>query len=232
VPAYSPVLAIVTGVLEVAAVVYALSGPGRKRILRPVGAILLFLAGYQFAEVAVCARPAVPLFSRLAYLVITWLPPLGLWLAAVLDAGRVRALRTVAAFYAAAAAGLCAWIAIDGGVIGRSVCETVLARYFPVAPFEIAYGIFYHTGILGLVFGCGLALAQADDAVARKHLANLQLGVLGFVFPSLAVRLLFSGPGPGDPLPSVMCHFALVLALSLVALVARERRSVPGPEAA
>jgi hypothetical protein len=49
----------------------------------------------------VCARPAVPIYSRLAYLVITWLPPLGLWPAAVLDAGRVRALRTVAVLYAA-----------------------------------------------------------------------------------------------------------------------------------
>lgn len=56
--AYSPILALVTGVLEVAAGVYALVGPGRKPILRPVAVILFLLAGYQFAEVAVCSNPA------------------------------------------------------------------------------------------------------------------------------------------------------------------------------
>ena len=70
-----------------------------------------------------------------------------------------------------------------------------------------------------------LAMAGAGDAASRKHLANLQLGVLGFIAPSLAVRMLFD-EGPGDLLPSVMCHFALVLAVSLFGLVVRERKFV------
>ena len=44
-PEYSPILAAVTGAFEVLAAVYTLTGPGRKRILRPVGLILLLLAG-------------------------------------------------------------------------------------------------------------------------------------------------------------------------------------------
>jgi hypothetical protein len=228
-PEYSPALAVVTGVLELAAAAYALAGPGRKTVLRPVAAILLLLAGYQFVEVAVCAHPAVPIYSRLAYLVITWLPPFGLWLAAVLDERRTRTLGGVASFYSAAAAGLSVWIAVASGVIDRSVCEAVLARYFPTAPFDLAYAVYYQTGLVAVVFGSGIAMASAGDGVARKHLANLQLGVLGFIFPSLAVRLLDSGPGRGDALPSVMCHFAVVLAASLVGLVARERRSAQRP---
>jgi len=42
------------------------------------------------------------------------------------------------------------------------------------------------------------------------------------MIPSLAVRVLM--PGPGDILPSVMCHFAILMAASLVAMAARERR--------
>lgn len=57
-PEYSPILAGITGAFEVLAAMYTLTGPGRKRILRPVGLILLLLAGYQFAELAVCANPA------------------------------------------------------------------------------------------------------------------------------------------------------------------------------
>jgi hypothetical protein len=225
-PAYSPVLGLVTGILEVGAAVYVLSGPGRKTILRPVAAILFFLAAYQFAEIAVCARPDMLILSRLAYLIITWLPPLGLWLATVLDARRIRALEPVSLFYFFVASALSIWIITIPGAITRSVCELVLARYFPSGPFDVIYAIFYQTGLLTVVFGSGAAMAKADDAVKRKHLANLQLGVLGFMFPSLAVRLLFPGR-PGDPLPSVMCHFAAILAASLVGLAVRERRRAP-----
>jgi hypothetical protein len=223
-PDYSPILAILTGVLEVAAGLYALSGPGRKTVLRPVAVILFLLAGYQFAEVAVCARPNALVLSRLAYLDITWMPPFGLGLAVVCAERWRKALRAVAAFYFAAAAVLCVWILADGGVITRSVCELVIARYFVARPFDLAYGLFYQSGLLWVVFGAGLALAGAGDAVARKHLANLQLGVLGFIAPAVVVRMLFDD-GPGDLLPSVMCHFALVLAVSLVGLIVRERRS-------
>ena len=69
-------------------------------------------------------------------------------------------------------------------------------------------------------------MVRAGDAAARKHLASLQLGVLGFMFPAIAVRILVAGPG--DVLPSAMCHFALILAASLVALVIRERRLASG----
>ena len=227
-PPYSPILALVTGGFEVLAGVYALRGPGRKAILRPVAALLFLLAGYQFAEVAVCARPAVAVFSRLAYLDITWLPPAGLWLAGILAARRGKILRTVALLYAAAAAALGAWIMLDPAVITRSVCSLVLARYFPHAGFDIAYGLFYQTAMLWIVFGSGIAMAGGRDAELRKHLANLQLGVLGLMFPAIAVRLLVSGSG--DLVPSAMCHFALILAASLVALVLRERKvAAAGP---
>jgi hypothetical protein len=209
-------------VLEVLAGIYTLSGSGRRTVLRPVGGILFLLAGYQFAEVAVCARPSALILSRLAYLVITWLPPLGLWLAAVLAARGGKVLRSLSLCYLVAACGLAVWILADPGLISRSVCELVLTRYFPSAPFDVVYAIFYQTGILAIVLGSGMAIASSRDAVARKHLANLQMGILGFMFPAMAVRLIVAGRG--DMLPSVMCHFAVILAASLVGLVVRERR--------
>lgn len=215
-------MGLVTGVLEVLAGVYTLSGPGRRTVLRPVAGILFLLAGYQFAEVAVCARPSALILSRLAYFVITWLPPLGLWLAAVLAARGGKVLRSLSLCYLVAACGLAVWILAVPGLITRSVCELVLTRYFPSGPFDVVYAIFYQTGLLAIVFGSGLAIASSSDAVARKHLANLQMGILGFMFPAMAVRLIVAGRG--DMLPSVMCHFAVILAVSLVGLVVRERR--------
>jgi hypothetical protein len=62
--------------------------------------------------------------------------------------------------------------------------------------------------------------------VRRKHWANLQTGLLGFLLPALAVRLLLAESD--GILPSVMCHFAAVLAASLFFLVLRERRPPAG----
>ena len=82
-------------------------------------------------------------------------------------------------------------------------------------------GVFYQSGLILVVFAAAAGMAAAEDPVARKHLANVQLEVLGFMFPALAVR--FPAPEPAGLLPSVMCHFALVFVGSLVALVVRER---------
>ena len=66
-------------------------------------------------------------------------------------------------------------------------------------------------------------MVASDDPIDRRHWANLQTGILGFMLPALAVSLL--SPEPDGLLPSVMCHFAIVLAVSLYFLALRERRT-------
>lgn len=225
-PSYSPLLAVVTGILEFAAAVFTLRSPGRKRILLPTALILLLLAGYQFAEVAVCSSPETSLFSRLAYFDITWLPPLSLLLLAGLVAPRSKGLTLLYAPWLVAAVLFAGWIFIGGGGPDKSVCEMVIARYSSPRPFEVAYGLYFQSGLAVLLFGATAALGGASDPVLRKHLAGLQAGALGFILPSLAVRIAFRETE--GTLPSVMCHFAIVLALFLFLIVLRERRTEAG----
>ena len=75
-------------------------------------------------------------------------------------------------------------------------------------------------------FGSAVGMGFSEDAVLRRHLANLQIGLLGFIFPSLAFRILVP-KARGDMIPSVMCHFAAILAACLFVLVLRERRIAP-----
>ena len=86
----------------------------------------------------------------------------------------------------------------------------MIARYSHPSPFDLTYGVFYQSGLVLLVLWASAAMAFSSDSVVRKHLANLQAGVLGFIFPAVAVRILM--PEPSGILPSVMCHFALILA--------------------
>lgn len=220
-PGYSPLLAVFTGIFEIFAAAWALIGPGRKRVLQPIGLLLLLLAGYQFAEVAVCANPRQIWFSRLAFFDTTWLPPLGLWLAYQLTDFRSLGLKLIPLGYFGFGFALNLWIFLDPGCITRSVCSLVIARYSHSSLFEVVYGLFYQSGLALLIFGTAALIARTEDRVLRKHLADLQIGVLGFVLPSFMVRIFF--PGQGGVLPSVMCHFALVLALALFVVTRREK---------
>jgi len=225
---YSPLLALVTGILELGAGLWILFGPrrGRRYITGPVGVIFLLLAGYQFAEVLVCTRPENRIWTRLAFLDITWLPPLGLWLCARLSAPGIRWLRSAAYADFGLGAVFSVWILAAPAVITQSVCGLVLARYFPIAVFDIAYALYYQISLLVIVFGAAAGMAAGYDHVLRKHLSDLQAGLLGFMLPALAVRILVREV-QGDLIPSVMCHFAIVLAALLFVLILRERRTVP-----
>lgn len=222
--AYSPLLAIATGVLEFAAAgwIFLSPGGGRKRILYPMGLIFLMLAAYQFSEVAVCSRPDITSFTRLAFFNITWLPPLGLWLGSQFSSTRIRWLRTAALVDFALALGLSIWIFTSAQAITRSVCQTVIARYLNAPLFDVVYGIFYQGSLGVLIFAAAAGMASAEDSVLRKHWANLQVGILGFMLPAMAVRILVNEQ-PGL-LPSVMCHFAIILAVSLFFAAVRERK--------
>jgi hypothetical protein len=221
---YSPALAIVTGLFEFSAAVFVFLSPGRKRILYPSGLLLLLLAGYQFAEVAVCANPGRLLLARIAYFDITWLPPVGLWLALQFCLPKRKWVKIFPLTYFAAGAVLSVWLMVDPNCVTKTVCDLVIARYSTTNPFEIVYAIYYQSGLVLLIFGSAAGMAYAGDAVLRKHLVNLQTGVLGFLLPSLVVRLMVSQSRGINT--SVMCHFALVLAVSLFVLVLRERRSI------
>ncbi len=222
--AYSPLLAIVTGVLEFAAAgwIFLSPGRGRRRIIYPMGVIFLLLAAYQFAEVAVCSRPDVTALTRLAFFNITWLPPMGLWLGSQFDSPKTGWLRAAALIDFALALGLSIWIFTSPRIITGSVCQTVIARYLDAPLFDVVYGIFYQGSLGVLIFAAAAGMAAADDPVLRKHWAYLQAGILGFMLPAMAVRILVNEQ-PGL-LPSVMCHFAIILALCLFIAAVRERK--------
>ena len=215
---------MVTGLLEFAAAGYTFLSSGRKRILYPVGLLFLLLAAYQFSEVAVCAHPENLLFARIAFFDITWLPPLGLWLTYQLGFSDKKSFKTLPLAYFAAALGLVMWIFLDPNCVTKSVCQLVIARYVHLSPFDLVYGIFYQSGLVVFIFWAAAGMVRTVDPVLKKNLANVQMGVLGFVLPSLYVRILY--PEPDGILPSVMCHFALILAFFLFILVIRERRTL------
>lgn len=225
---YSPVLAVVTSGFEIIVAGWALVGHSKAEspgILRTTGAILLLLAGYQLAEVAICSNVAAAGFlPRLAFIIVTWLPPLGLLLIAQLRQPRSRAVSGSARAMLAAAAGIVVWIAIDRSFATASVCNAVYARYTHAMPRFLSYSWFYWLGLAGMIVFSGHAAVICPPARRRQQLAQIFAGTTGFV--ALSMLTSWFVPPARGALPSIMCHFALLLAVCLTRLVYLERRPV------
>lgn len=221
---YSPGLAIATAIFEVTIAIWALRGPGRKPIIRTTSAILLLLAAYQLVEVLVCSRaPVYGFMPQMAFIVVTWLPPLGLLLIAQLSSTQAQINYAISYFMLAVAFSIVVWIAFDDRFVSDSVCNVVYAKYAtPLPRFQI-YSWFYWLGLFGMVVLSALGVRNADDFGQQKLLRSVLLGSLGFIIPGVIVTR-FVAPAEGA-LPSILCHFALVLAIFLARLINHERKN-------
>ena len=220
---YSPGLAMATALFEIAVAVWALRGPGERSIIRTTGAILLLLATYQVIEVSICANTAAAGFlPRLAFIAVTWLPPLGLLLIAKLHRPRSRLAYGNAYSMLALALGVVVWIVLDKGFVSSSVCSALFARYTNPMPRFTLYSGFYWLGLLGMIVHSGYGVRVCRDPHRRRLLFQVFAGTTAFVLPALVVSR-YVAPAEGA-LPSVMCHFALILAVFLTRLVYLERR--------
>ena len=219
-PEYSPVLSIITAVFELAVAVYAWRAGGRREVLRLVAALLVFLAGYQVIEVFVCHDPEALFWARLAFADVVWLPPLGLALLYRL-AQPTRPIwgRVVVGFFAIAAF-FTFWVFFDDQFVTASVCKAVIAFYtHPTFALEF-YGAFYHLGLWSMM-GAGIHLARrAGTELDRDHAADLALGTVAFVVLALTTEIVV--PAAKEATPSVMCHYAISLAIFLWRIARRE----------
>jgi hypothetical protein len=224
---YSPMLSIATGVLEIGAAAWALRGPGRRYIIQPTAIILLFLAGYQIVEAVFCTG-LLPmtgqLLPRLAFVIVAWLPPTGLLLVARLYPTTSKAFHRYAYAMYAFCALLVAAIALDKYFVSESVCMVVFARYTTPTTLNHFYGFFYQTGLMSMLLISAFGVTQCNDHHQRHLLGQVLLGCIGFIFPALVTVSVI--PIAEDALPSILCHFALVLALFLIRLVNIERQYI------
>ncbi len=229
---YNPLLALATATLEVGAAVWVLRGPGRKPIIHTVSAILFFLAGYQIVEAIFCTGSPVTLafLPRLAFMVVAWLPPTGLLLVAQLYPTKTRTLHYFAYAMFIFCGALVASIAVDKAFVTASVCAIVFATYANPTPLYQTYGLFYQSGLMSMLLISAYGVTICKDDHQRLLLGQVLLGSMAFIFPALATVAMI--PIAENALPSIMCHFALLLALFLVRLVSIERKWVlePGME--
>jgi hypothetical protein len=222
---------IATMIIEVSLLVYTLWRYKMSIITRLAAFLLLALATFQLAEYYVCTGSMAVQWSRIGFVAITALPPLGLHMMHVL-ADKPRR-RLVYGAYGTMAAYMAFFLVSPGTFTGHECTGNYVIFQFTPDVTGL-YSIYYFGWIIA---GIGLGFHWADQLKARgksamtrlKTVQGLILGYLIFLVPaalSMTVR-----PEARRGIPSVLCGFAVFLALVLAGYVlpkaAEEKDDLP-----
>lgn len=227
---FSPPVMVATMVIEASLTIYTVWRYKMTIFTRLAVAMLISLAIFQLAEYFVCTgigSMAAP-WSRVGFVAITALPPLGLHMMHVLaDKPRRRLVRTA---YALMGIFMASFLFYPGTFTGHECTGNYVIFQF-TANVTGDYSIYYFGWLLvgiGLGFHWANQLKEKGKS-ATKQLQTIQgliLGYLVFLVPSalsMAVK-----PSVRRGIPSVLCGFAVLLALILVLYIlprAGERRA-------
>lgn len=210
---------IATFIIEIALAVYAvvryrLNAIGRLGVL-----LLVFLAAFQLAEYMVCQRVwgGAELWSRLGYLAITTLPPLGIHLLYAIAGAKRRPLLMPAYLSGAAFASFFMFVphAFEG--------HACMGNYVIFQVTEYAgglYAIYYYGWLFAALYLAWKGIKELKKSRAKKSqrtrqaLGALATGYLLFIVPTVAVNIV--SPETTQGIPSIMCGFAVLLAILLV----------------
>lgn len=210
---FSPPVMLATIIIEFGLLLYTLVRYKFTLAVKLVAAILLSLAMFQVAEFQTCGRALGQggmFWSRLGYVFITLLPPLGLHLIMALRKKKPTALNWVADILALAL------VAIFG-LLPNSIYYAVCGGNYVIFKLHAGLGMVYGFYYFGLLFAGLIIAARAMHVTKGNNYAALLwmiIGYLVFLVPTGVVNML--NPETTQAIPSIMCGFAVIYALILV----------------
>ena len=209
---FSPPVMIATFVIELSLALYTFWRYKLTAITRLAVVLFIALGTFQLAEYMVCRGIGgdALAWSRIGYMAITLLPPIGIHLLQVISGDKRRWLIWPGYI---AAVGFVAFFSLIGGAIDGHAC---LGNYviFQVAPgFGGLFGLYYY-GLLAATLLLGWRYAhRVRQKKARRAIEGVMLGYTVFIIPATTVNLV--NPATISGIPSIMCGFAVLLALVL-----------------
>lgn len=207
---FSPAVMLATFTIEFSLAAYTFIRYRMTQFGRLATALLIFLGVFQVAEYQVCGGGSGMLWGRIGYIAITMLPPLGLHLISLIT-GKGRYVRFA---YALAALYVAIFMFAEKSIVSAA-CNGNYVIFNTAQELYWTYGIYY----IGLLL---LGVWEILEAIMEDREKDFSLriwmavGYLSFMVPMAVAYMMF--PETRRAVPSVMCGFALTLAL-LMALV-------------
>jgi hypothetical protein len=213
---FSPPVMIVTMAAEICMAMYAIWRYKFTPALKLIFALLLGLASFQLAEFFVCTGYINHQleWSRLGFVMVSLLPPLGIHLMHVLAGKPGRKIVNTAYITTTAFIG----VFLISDVFTGHKCTGNYVIFQFTGKVTGAYSLYYFGWLLA---GIGLGVKWAEEfkikgKAALKQLQAVQaliLGYLVFLVPSALAMVI--KPQSRQGVPSVLCGFAILLALIL-----------------
>ncbi len=208
---FSPPIMLATFIIEIALLAYVAMRYKLNAVSRLVAAMLFCLALFQLAEYYVCGGLGTSgeTWSRIGFVAITLLPPVGLHLAHAIAKRGGEILTGLAYASAAIWVGIFAFAerTFDGhACAGNYVIFHVSDR------LGVPYYIYYYVWLL-LTIGLCIYFSRTATKLVRGALWFLAIGYLAFLIPTALVNSL--SPDTFAGLPSIMCGFAIIYAFTM-----------------
>lgn len=221
---FSPPVMLATFCIEIAFAIYIIWRYKFTPISRLIVAILICLAVFQGAEFLLCGMQGFEggFWSRVAYLAITLLPPLGIHLTLTIANKKNQML--ISAAYLSAVAFITFFLFYSPAISGHTCYANyaVLRGNAGFAPVAL-YAVYYYGWLVAGTYLCWKYSRELNKK-SQKHMRNalyaLAVGYIMLLLPTTAVNIV--DPSTVAGIPSVMCGFAVILAFILVSKVAPE----------
>ncbi|MGZ6005232.1 MAG: histidine kinase N-terminal 7TM domain-containing protein [Candidatus Saccharimonadales bacterium] len=208
---FSPPAMLATFLIETGLAIYTLWRYKMTTTVRIAVSMLICLAVFQLAEFNICGRSnsQAANWSRIGYVAITLLPPLGTHLICTIARLKAKVLK-----WAAYGTGIlfAATFGLSSQAFNGHVCAGNYAIFQLADNVAGAYFIYYYAWLFAAI-GLALYLSLKATQKVREGLLLLVVGYLSFLLPTGLVNAV--NPKTINGIPSVMCGFAVIFAIIL-----------------
>ncbi len=209
---FSPPVMIATFFIELGLMTYSLWRYKLNSVTRVSAAVFICLAVFQLAEYRVCEGAMFfdsAGWARVGHVAITLLPPLGIHLVAVLAKERRRWPYLLAYALGAVFAGY--FLVMTNGITAGA-CLGNYVIFEHGYNTGLLYGIYYY-GLLVATIVYAAWVARRTSRHVTRALYSLMMGYALFMVPTTFVNIV--NPVTIAGIPSIMCGFAVLLALTI-----------------
>lgn len=209
---------IATFVVEISAALFILFRYHMNQAIRLIVLALSALAVFQLSEYYVCGGLGANAdsWSRLGFVAITALPPIGLHLLYVLSGNASRKLVTSA--YATMGVFMAYFLVAPTAFTG-SQCTGNYVIFQIGSTAALVYGAYYYGWLLtALLIGWHTVTKTKISKATRQQIGGLLLGYMVFLVPTAIANTV--RPETRAGIPSIMCGFAVLFALILTFYIA------------
>jgi len=211
---FSPPVMLATLLIEFALAGYTLWRYKMSTMRRLAVAMLLALGIFQLAEYMVCGGLGFSgiEWARVGYGSITLLPAIGIHMVVTL-AGK-KALTLVGTAYATCIAFVAIYL-IGENAVSANTCTANYAVFDTIRASVWPFAAYYYGWLL---IGTGLAWQWSKQLPEKRDaLRAMAAGYAAFILPTTAFNII--DPSTTRGIPSIMCGFAVIFAVALVAKV-------------